>query len=95
MFPEGSFIMLVLKIIFGLIVTLPILVLAEYLFEQTVDDALVGTTKKKRVPFFKRFALRRKRRKERERMEQNAQVEQKQRSDDDFLREYTERDIDE
>ena len=48
--------MLFLKIIFGIIVTLPILFLAEYLFEQTVDDALIGTTaKKKRVPLYKRI----------------------------------------
>ena len=48
--------MLFLKIIFGIIVTLPILFLAEYLFEHTVDDALIGTTaKKKRVPLYKRI----------------------------------------
>ena len=41
--------MLILKIIFGLIVTLPILLLAEYLFEQTVDDALIGTYQRREV----------------------------------------------
>ncbi len=58
--------MLILKIIFGIIVTLPILVLAEYLFERTVEDALIGTTAKKRVPFIKRLLpkRRKKRRKE-------------------------------
>lgn len=47
--------MLILKIVFGIIVTLPILVLAEYLFEKTVEDALVGTTAKKRIPLYKRI----------------------------------------
>jgi len=58
--------MLILKIIFGIIVTLPILVLAEYLFERTVEDALIGSTAKKRVPFIKRLLpkRRKKRRKE-------------------------------
>ena len=58
--------MLVLKIVFGIIVTLPILLLADYLFEKTVEDALVGTTAKKRVPFIQRFRLRRKRRRRRD-----------------------------
>ena len=40
--------MMVLKIVFGIIVTLPILILAEYLFENTVADAVIGTAKKKR-----------------------------------------------
>jgi len=47
--------MLVLKIVFGLIVTLPILILAEYLFENTVADAVVGTTKKKKKPLLQRI----------------------------------------
>lgn len=47
--------MLVLKIVFGIIVTLPILILAEVLFEKTVADAVVGTTAKKRIPFYKRI----------------------------------------
>ena len=47
--------MLVLKIVFGLIVTLPILILAEYLFENTVADAVIGTAKKKKKPLLKRL----------------------------------------
>ena len=47
--------MLVLKIIFGIIVSLPILILAEYLFENTVADAVVGTTKKKKKPLTQRL----------------------------------------
>lgn len=47
--------MLVLKIIFGIIVTLPILILAEYLFENTVADAVVGTSKKKKKPLMQRL----------------------------------------
>ena len=47
--------MLVLKIVFGIIVTLPILLLAEYLFENTVADAVVGTTKKKKKPLMQRL----------------------------------------
>ena len=58
--------MLILKIIFGIIVTLPILVLAEYLFERTVEDALIGTTAKKRVPFIKRLLPRRKKKRRKE-----------------------------
>ena len=54
--------MLVLKIVFGIIVTLPILFLAEFLFEKTVEDALVGTTAKKRIPFYKRIMPKGKRR---------------------------------
>ena len=42
--------MLALKIVFGIIVTLPILLLAEYLFENTVADAVIGTSKKKKKP---------------------------------------------
>lgn len=56
--------MLILKIIFGIIVTLPILVLAEYLFERTVEDALIGTTAKKRIPFYKRILPKRKKRRD-------------------------------
>ena len=52
--------MLILKIVFGIIVTLPILVLAEVLFEKTVDDAVEGTITKKRIPFFKRILPKRK-----------------------------------
>ena len=58
--------MLILKIIFGIIVTLPILVLAEYLFERTVEDALIGTTAKKRVPFIKRLLPKRKKKRRKE-----------------------------
>ncbi len=47
--------MLILKIVFGIIVTLPILVLAEVLFEKTVDDAVEGTITKKRIPLLKRI----------------------------------------
>ncbi len=47
--------MLVLKIVFGLIVTLPILLLADFLFENTVADAVLGTTKKKRKPLMQRL----------------------------------------
>lgn len=47
--------MIVLKIIFALIVSLPILILAEYLFENTVADAVVGTTKKKKKPLVQRL----------------------------------------
>lgn len=47
--------MLALKIVFGIIVTLPILLLAEYLFENTVADAVVGTTKKKKKPLMERL----------------------------------------
>lgn len=65
--------MLILKIIFGLIVTLPILLLAEYLFEQTVDDALVGTYQKKRVPFLKRFIPHRKKKRRDNKEEQDIQ----------------------
>ena len=54
--------MLVLKIVFGIIVTLPILFLAEFLFEKTVEDALIGTTAKKRIPFYKRIMPKRKKR---------------------------------
>ena len=42
--------MLVLKIVFGIIVTLPILILADFLFENTVAEAVVGTSKKKKKP---------------------------------------------
>lgn len=57
--------MLVLKIVFGIIVTLPILILAEFLFEKTVDDALVGTTaKRKRKPLIQRIFRRKKKNKE-------------------------------
>ena len=52
--------MLILKIVFGIIVTLPILVLAEVLFEKTVEDAVEGTVAKKRVPFYKRILPKRK-----------------------------------
>ena len=52
--------MLILKIVFGVIVTLPILVLAEVLFERTVADAVEGTTAKKRIPFYKRILPKRK-----------------------------------
>ena len=52
--------MLILKIVFGIIVTLPILVLAEILFEKTVEDAVEGTVSKKRVPFYKRMLPKRK-----------------------------------
>ena len=52
--------MLILKIVFGIIVTLPILVLAEILFEKTVEDAVEGTVVKKRVPFYKRILPKRK-----------------------------------
>lgn len=58
--------MLILKIIFGIIVTLPILVLAEYLFERTVEDALIGTTAKKRVPFVKRILPRKRKKRNKE-----------------------------
>ena len=58
--------MLILKIIFGIIVTLPILVLAEYLFERTVEDALIGTTAKKRVPFIKRLLPRKRKKRNKE-----------------------------
>lgn len=61
--------MLVLKIIFGIIVSLPILILADYLFENTVADAVVGTSKKKKKPLLQRlfpWVKRRKRRKQRE-----------------------------
>ena len=47
--------MLALKIVFGIIVTLPILLLAEYLFENTVADAVVGTNKKKKKPLMQRL----------------------------------------
>lgn len=47
--------MLVLKIVFGLIVTLPILLLADFLFENTVADAVLGTTKKKKKPLMQRL----------------------------------------
>ena len=43
--------MMVLKIVFGIIVTLPILILAEYLFENTVADAVIGTAKKKKKSY--------------------------------------------
>ena len=56
--------MLVLKIVFGIIVTLPILFLAEFLFEKTVDDAVIGTTAKKRVPLLKRIFRRRRHKEE-------------------------------
>ena len=56
--------MLVLKIIFGIIVTLPILFLAEFLFEKTVEDAVVGTTAKKRVPLLKRIFRKKRHREE-------------------------------
>ena len=49
--------MMVLKIVFGIIVTLPILILAEYLFENTVADAVVGTTKKKKKPLLQRITV--------------------------------------
>ena len=47
--------MLALKIVFGIIVTLPILLLAEYLFENTVADAVIGTSKKKKKPLLQRL----------------------------------------
>ena len=47
--------MLVLKIVFGLIVTLPILLLADFLFENTVADAVLGTTRKKKKPLVQRL----------------------------------------
>ncbi|MBQ3281054.1 MAG: hypothetical protein IJH41_01480 [Eubacterium sp.] len=47
--------MLVLKIVFGIIVTLPILILAEFLFENTVADAVVGTNKKRKKPLMQRL----------------------------------------
>ncbi len=56
--------MLVLKVVFGIIVTLPILILAEFLFEKTVDDAVIGTTAKKRVPLLKRIFRRRRHKEE-------------------------------
>ena len=74
--------MLVLKIVFGIIVTLPILALAEFLFEKTVEDALVGSTaKRRRVPLFKRILPGSKRRlkmkqEEAERKIQQSQAEQ-------------------
>lgn len=59
--------MLILKIVFGIIVTLPILILADFLFENTVADAVVGTSKKKKKPLLQRLfpglKMRRKKRK--------------------------------
>ena len=56
--------MLVLKIVFGIIVTLPILFLAEFLFEKTVEDALIGTTAKRKVPLIRRIFPGRKKKRE-------------------------------
>ncbi len=47
--------MLALKIIFAMIVSLPILILADFLFENTVADAVVGTSRKKKKPLLQRI----------------------------------------
>ena len=39
---------------------------AEYLFERTVEDALIGTTAKKRVPFIKRLLPRKRKKRNKE-----------------------------
>lgn len=73
--------MLVLKIVFGIIVTLPILVLAEFLFEKVVEDALVGTVKKRHIPFYKRLLPKRFRgedKREREEAREAEEVKQEQ-----------------
>ena len=69
--------MLVLKIVFGIIVTLPILILADFLFENTVAEAVVGTSKKKKKPLLRRLfpgiRMRRKKRKKEDKNDQGAE----------------------